>query len=308
MKGTYEFGFYKHHTRGKLKIVKVKGGLGNQMFQYAFAKELAMKTEEEVKIDYSVFGDLLDDPIRQPRLLKFGIALDAAKEEDINQICMFKHTGNSLTNKYRLKIALEGVLNRKYYFEKDRGFRSVEKLKKYQYFDGYWQSWQHVDKVMDDLKKEFVPNYLVSQKSQNVIDCVKSQNSVFVGIRKGDYTSAVSHFGSFGNDYYENAMKYIDERIDNPQYYIFSNDIDWVKKNMDFGSRTIIYREKEDIVDDFEDLLIMMNCKHSIMINSTYHWWGARMNDNPDKIVVAPQKWFFDDKPIDIIPPNWVRI
>ena len=161
---------------------------------------------------------------------------------------------------------------------------------------------------MKDIRNEFVPNYDISTKTKDIIEKVKQENSVFVGIRKGDYSNSESHFGSFGNDYYQKAMNYISSKVENPVFYVFSNDIPWVKENIDFSNRTVVYREPEDIVDDFEDFLIMTECKHSIIINSTFHWWGARLNYNKDKIVVAPQKWFFDDSPIDIIPPYWVRI
>ena len=96
--------------------------------------------------------------------------------------------------------------------------------------------------------------------------------------------------------------------VNNPVFYIFSNDIGWVKKNLDLDRYRVVYRENENIIDDFEELQLMASCKHSIIGNSTFHWWGAWLINNPDKIIVAPKRWFFDNKPIDIVPPTWIRI
>ncbi|XCP84011.1 alpha-1,2-fucosyltransferase [Roseburia hominis] len=291
-----------------MKIVKLKGGLGNQMFQYAFACLLHEHTNDEVKIDTSYFQSTIADSIRQCRLLQYKLTLQEAAKEEIERLCLFRHTGNPMGTKYRYSIALEGVFNRNYYFEKNRAYVPVDDVKSYSYFDGYWQSWRNVDPIIEKLKNEFQPLNQLSNKTQTTLNKISTEQSVFIGIRRGDYSQRSGHFGSFGQDYFETAMKYIDERVEYPVYYIFSNDIEWVKNHIDFGKRSITFREKEDVVDDFEDLILMSYCKHSIIINSTYHWWGARLHEYDGKIVIAPQKWFFDKKPIDIVPNRWIRI
>ncbi|MCR5797621.1 MAG: alpha-1,2-fucosyltransferase [Eubacterium sp.] len=291
-----------------MKIVKVKGGLGNQLFQYSYACLLRHLSYDDVKIDMTAFEDIINDSIRKPRLLKMKISLQTAEDNEINSICFFKHKGNPLNQRYRLKIYLEKLLNRKYFLERTRAYIDPCDIIEHQYFDGYWQSWRYVDTVWRELKDQFVPNYELHKSTQKMIDEVSNVNSVFIGIRRGDYSAEERHYGSFGNEYYQKAMDYITGRVDSPVFYVFSNDIPWVKENIDFRNRNVVFREPDDVVDDFEDLFIMAACRHSIIINSTYHWWGARLNEYDGKIVVAPQKWFFDDKPIDIVPPKWVRI
>lgn len=291
-----------------MKIIKLKGGLGNQMFQYAYAKLLENMTGEEIRLDYSAFQTIKNDAVRVPRLKKFDISIPEAQSGELKKICMFKHQGNSLSYKYKAWVLLDEFLNRKYYREHTRAYIPPESLVKYSYFDGYWQSWRYVDPVMDVLEREFTPNYELSEKTKAAQETMRSQNSVFVGVRKGDYAAEAAHWGSFGTEYYRKAMNYIGERAEHPVFYIFSNDIEWCKKNIDWGNFRIIYREPEQQTSDFEELMLMAACKHSIIINSTYHWWGARLSDKKDKIVVAPKKWFFDNKPIDIIPPGWVRM
>ncbi len=289
-----------------MKIVKLKGGLGNQMFQYAYAKLLERMTDEEIRLDYSVFCNVKNDSVRVPRLKRFNISVPEARRNEIEKICMFNHQGDALSNQYKLWILFEKFFNRRYYYEHTRAYIPPTSLAKYSYFDGYWQSYRYVDSVIDILKKEFTPNYELSEMTKNIQRVMESQNSVFIGVRKGDYTSESAHWGSFGTEYYQKAMRYISERLDAPVFYIFSNDIQWCKRNIDWGNFQIIYRETEQQTNDFEELMLMASCRHSIIVNSTYHWWGAKLNEYQDKIVIAPEKWFFDNKPIDIVPPHWI--
>lgn len=291
-----------------MKIVKIKGGLGNQMFQYAFACLVQKTYGEQVSIDMSAFEESNDDVIRRPRLLKMNTRLKIASQDEINQEKVFKFKFKYGSLLYKVITGLELVINRKYFFETNREYIPIEEMREYSYFDGYWQSWKYVNQVWDILKNDFLPNYDLSKKTKMAIEDVRNTNSVFIGIRRGDYVADKKRFGSFDNRYFQKAMNYVEERVENPVFYVFSNDIDWVKNNIDFKDRNVIFREKEDVIDDFEELMIMSNCKHSIIINSTFHWWGARLNDYDGKIVVAPDKWFFDNGKIDIVPPHWKTI
>lgn len=291
-----------------MKIVKLKGGLGNQMFQYTYAKLLKKKTGEEVRLDYSAFQPLGDDKVRVPRIEKFSLSIPAATQEEVNKACVLRHTGNSQTFKYRVGVYLEGKLNRKYFIEPNRAFIEPNLIIKHTYFDGYWQSWRYVEEVKDELKMDFTSNYELSDKTQITKDVMEEQNAVFVGVRRGDYAKEAAHYGSFGSDYYERAMAYIAVHVEHPVFYVFSNDIEWCKKNINWGTYTVNFREPEYQTSDFEELMLMASCKHAIIVNSSYNWWGATLINNPNKIVCCPEKWWFDDKPIDIIPDNWVRI
>ena len=139
---------------------------------------------------------------------------------------------------------------------------------------------------------------------------MQKENAVFIGVRKGDYAAdkkSIEHYGNFDSQYYLAAMKTIASKVENPKFYVFSNDVEWCKKNLDWGGYNIFYREPEQQTDDFEELMLMSSCKHAIIVNSTYNWWGAYLIKNPDKIVCCPKKWFFDDAPIDIVPDSWIK-
>lgn len=290
-----------------MKIVKLKGGMGNQMFQYAFGKLIEEYTGDVVKIDLSSYNDLKDDKVRKPRIQKYNLSLPVADDHEIKKLCMFNHFENSQSNKYRVKIALESVLNSKYFFERNHSGCNKLKMKKVEYFDGYWQNWEYVDEIMDKLEHDFVPIESISDKGSVKLKEIENCESVFVGVRRGDYlTVKPKHYGCFGKEYYRSAMEQVSKLVDNPVFYIFSNDIEWVEKNMDFKPYNVRYIK--DTIDDFDDFILMTKCKHSIITNSTYHWWGARRYEYPGKVIVAPKQWFADNAYINIVPDRWVRI
>lgn len=294
-----------------MKIVKLKGGLGNQMFQYAFAKLLERHTKEEVKLDFSSYQSLKQDNVRVPRITKFNISLQAASVDEINKCCVLRHTGNSLSFRYKVGIFVEKTINKNYFFELNRSYIDCKTVLSKKYYDGYWQSYKYINAVADIIENEFVPNYSLSDKSRKMISKLQTEESVFIGVRRGDYTnsqSAIKHFGGFSAEYYLNAMDVISKKVKNPVFYVFSNDIEWCKENLDWSSYNVVYREPESQTNDFEELMIMSACKHAIIVNSTYHWWGAYLIKNVDKIVCCPEKWFFDDAPIEILPPTWTRV
>jgi len=295
----------------KMKIVKFKGGLGNQLFQYAFLRALELKYNTmDVRGDFSYYTDLKNDSILIPRIEKLNIKVDKADSHDLYEICFLKHQGNPFSIPYKCVLIIEGLLNRKYYFERDRRHRDITTLLKYDYFDGYWQSWRYFNGIEDILKKEFTLKERYSKKTEEIINKIKRGNAVFIGIRRGDYLATSKdrkHHGIFGAEYYEQAINYIKEHVDNPVFYIFSNDIQWVKQNMVFECNAV-FREEEEQTSDTEELFTMASCKHAIISNSTFNWWGAWLINNKDKIVVAPKNWFADSKPIDIVPDSWVRM
>ena len=289
-------------------VQQINSGLGNQMFQYSFGLLVEKRTSETVKLDYSAFYSLESDTVRVPRIEKFQIHLKPADKNDIASICKFQHRGNSLSLGYKIGIFAEDKLNRKYFREPNRAYIDPGKLIDYDFFDGYWQSWRYVEEVKYQVATEYKPNYSLSDNTQATKDKMENENSVFVGVRRGDYAAEKEHYGSFTSEYYLQAMDYISRRVKDPVFYIFSNDIEWCKTNLDWGTYKVKFRDQELQTDDFEELMLMASCRHAIIVNSSYHWWGATLIKNPKKIICCPEKWWFDDKPIDIIPNEWIRI
>ena len=292
-----------------MKIVKVKGGLGNQMFQYTFAKLLQKRTGDEIRLDYSYFTEFKSSRILVPRSQNYCLSIPMASKKEIEKICLLRHNGNPKSFRYKSGIFLEGIINGKYFIEPNRAYIAPEKIIHNNFFDGYWQSWRYYDEVKEEVKKDFIPKTELSWNTVKMQEKIRNQNSVFVGVRKGeDYSKGIEHFGTFNSEYYQRAMDYIADRVRNPVFYIFSNDIEWCKRNLNWGKHKVIYREPEQQTNDFEELILMTSCKHAVIINSSYHWWGATLISNKEKIVCCPMRWWFDNKPIDIIPDTWKRI
>lgn len=300
-----------------MKIVKFKGGMGNQMFQYAFLRHLQICYQQtDVKADFSYFSQCEEDKIRIPRIMEMKATCDVATEQELKSLLHFIPCGEVLGLKYRLMVGLQAKLNARYYFEKNRAYREVHKLLKYDYFDGYWQSWRYLEPIRGVLLEEFKPKGKLNEKTLRMVKKLSDCNSVFLGVRRGDYISdkqSLAHYGDCDLDYYKRAVKLIQEKVEKPVFVFFSNDIKWVKENLneqtlDCKGVEFIYRNEEDIFNDFEELFVMASCKHAVIANSTFHFWGAWLIENSNKIVIAPKDWFKDDKPIDIVPDSWIRL
>lgn len=290
-----------------MKIVKLKGGLGNQMFQYAFGCLLHSLTGEEVKLDLTDYSMLEKDHLRKPRILDYCCTLQVASEEEVRRQLVLKKLSKPLTMAWKIKTAIEGLVNEKYFLEKNRKYVDVSSITQYKYYNGYWQSYRYIEAINDTLEKEFTPRKDISENTKMMIQKVQNCESVFVGVRRGDYLAERKHYGFFDSTYYEKAIQIILEHVKKPILYVFSNDIEWAKSNINFGGVPVVFRTPELQTSDFEELQIMRSCRHAIIVNSTFHWWGAYLIANEEKVVVCPKKWFADDKKIDIFPENWIQ-
>lgn len=294
-----------------MKIVKYKGGLGNQLFQYAFARLLELKYEVgDMLSDFTYYENIANDNIRQARIQKLDIKYRPAEKSDLKSVCLLSHNTNPTKLFYKIKLFIEREINKDYYFEKDRSYIDPAKILDHKYFDGYWQSWRYLEEIEHHLRNEIRPLDQLSEKTLKTIDEISKRNAVFLGVRRGDYLAnrkMSNHFGSFNQDYFDKAIEIIKKNVEDPVLFIFSNDIEWVKKNLVFDCDTI-YREKIDQVSDLEELFIMSSCKHAVIVNSTFYWWGAWLINNPNKVVIAPKNWFADGSPIEIVPEDWFKI
>lgn len=294
----------------KMRIVKLKGGLGNQMFQYAFALNLKKTYKnEDILLDYSSYrcNEKCDD--YKTSLLNYSIKLRPASKSEISHICYLSHsTSSSFLTK--AKVYAESIINPHYLIIRDSRYIPIKALNEIHYFDGYWQSYKYIDSVSKELRKDFMPKGSISDNTIKMISKIKNNNYVFVGIRRGDYITnfrAKKRYGNIGYNYYINAMKKISQLVKKPIFLLFSNEIDWVKANWDFDGFNVHFREN-DGTSDFEELLLMSSCRHAIIANSTFHWWGAWLIDSPHKIVIGPRNWFINGWPNNIMPPQWFSI
>ena len=300
-----------------MRIVKLKAGLGNQMFQYAFMLLLRDKYKlDDVRIDVSYYDNEKFKKYLDSGINLLNVHYSVASREDLKKSHIPYNNYPPHSFKHRAIAGIQTLFNKRYYFERNRDYVDVNSILRYAYFDGYWQSWRYLEPVRDILKKEFRPKTDLSSKTLRFIQKIGSFESVFIGVRKGDYTEtskATEHYGVPSIDYYCSAIQRIKMSLINPYFVVFSDDINWVKQNIDFNqmgveTSMIEFRNESDVYSDFEELFVMASCKNAIISNSTFNFWGAWLIDNPDKLVIAPKEWFKDGSPIDIIPPTWVQL
>jgi hypothetical protein len=177
--------------------------------------------------------------------------------------------------------------------------------------EGYWQSERYFADIADRLRHELQPIHPPPNEVSGLLDQIAKENSVSLHVRRGDYIScsrAAAHFFVCDLAYYERAVAMVAERVLNPVFFVFSDDPAWVAKELriDFP---MVLASRPQSWPDYEDLRLMSHCMHHIIANSSFSWWGAWLNPNSNKIVVAPSRWFRVEKNTkDLIPPGWYLV
>jgi hypothetical protein len=289
-------------------IVRITGGLGNQLFQYCFGIYLSKVLKKEVKYDIQTSFNSSSFTSREMGLHMIGINFQTTEKIEIEK---FKYYNNGFL--YRLErkfVQLFPHTNKKYFVEKHIHHTLDENLVMDNcYYDGYWQSYRYVQ-LIEDLKISMTPQKTVFKDSYSkIFRKIINEESVGIHIRRGDYISNVHNrkiFSTCSPDYYLESINFMKKKLSDPSFYIFSDDINWVKQQNIFAQFTVIEGNKAS-----EDFFLMSQCKHNIIANSTFSWWAAWLNQNKNKVVIAPKQWYhgkLNEKTADLIPPSWIRM
>lgn len=284
-------------------IVNIIGGLGNQMFQYAFAYTISQKKQSQLKLDICKF-DTYD--LRKYSLDHYYIDNEIADHEEIGRLKYKK--ANVLARFFRKQPS---EFSDSYYRESSFQFdKDVANKFGDIYIEGYWQSEKYFQDYREDLLQLFTLKESIHSKSKQYQFQIQACQSVSLHIRRGDYVNNVhinSVHGICELNYYRQATSLLVNKVIKPHFFIFSDDITWAKENLEFiKHRTFIELELD--IPDHEEMLLMSQCQHNIIANSTFSWWGAWLNQNPDKVVIAPLSWFLDSSidTSDLIPNSWI--
>lgn len=288
--------------------VLISGGLGNQMFQYAAGKALAKRLHTTLNLDLYPLEKKTQSTGRHYELGIFNIDVEK------------KHT---LKGKFFYK-ARPFIQKHRPFFQKFGFFSDTmailyqpdfETLKGNVCLSGYFQNERYFESVKEELYKDFTFEQPLNERNKAIADQIQSGQSVAVHIRRGDYItnkSAASNFVTCGTDYYKKSIEEVIEKIDNPVFYVFSEDFEWIKENITFGDYSVHYIDWNKGVESYIDMQLMSLCKHNIIANSSFSWWAAWLNSNPKKLVLAPGKWFQDEEKNrlldDFYPKGWIKI
>jgi len=284
--------------------VRLWGRLGNQLFQYSFGQSLSERTGEDVY--FYVLENNSGNELAP--ICNFVKGIRFLEPAELKR--QYRLYGNDLAVRIERKlISLFPFINRKILIERSTGYSEINAAS-YACFDGYWQSYRYFSEISARLKKELNLNSKFELPGQ-LAEEISGSNSVAVHFRRGDYLSGRNRsvYGYCSPDYYKRGISYIIDRVKDPVFYIFSDDIDWVRSNFSFWPERTKFVSHNIIPSDCIDITLMRKCKHYLIANSTFSWWGAFLGDNPDKIVVAPENWYIGKKDLlihDLIPSGWI--
>lgn len=283
--------------------VKIFNGLGNQLFQYACGRAMQEKYKGELYLD------IADFKVNQRKY--------SLNNYKLNENIKILQEDNTFLN-FRKNILLKVI----YKIFPNIAYKIQSKFGKYLYFGdtyinieknftnnyylyGYWQSEKYFENIKSTIKEELVLKNPLQDDKLNLIKEIENKNSVAIHIRRGDYLTNKLYKDICNINYYKEAIEIMKEKVDNPVFYVFSNEIDWVKENWEFDAN-MVFVDVEN--KDFEELEMMKHCKHFIIANSSFSWWAQYLSDNENKIVIAPQKWYNNNKKTDIYMDNWIKI
>lgn len=297
------------------KVVKLNGGLGNQMFQYAFAHALGKKINVDIAFDLTFFEIIKgckNSTVREFELGVFNLNCAEATKEDLFKIIPTEHRS-------KLQRFLSHYLKMEKYKQTGNAYlqtnaysfdRNLLNDNDYYCYDGYFQNEKYFVDYRNDLLNLFSLKEPIDEKNKAILSVINATDSISLHVRRGDYVtleSANKFHGTCPIEYYKDAIEYFANNVTNPHFFLFSDDIKWVieKLKIDFPYTIIDFNQKKGYLD----LELMKNCKHNIIANSSFSWWGAWLNENPEKIVIAPEKWTAKHtKKCEIIPKNWIQI
>lgn len=284
-------------------VINIKGGLGNQMFQYALGRKLALQNSDELLMDTSGLdrANEMGDIYRPFSLGQFSIAGNVANPAQVQQYKNPYGIFSKILRKFRFKVL------RQMHMGWEPG---ILQIKKTRYLDGYWQSPKYFESIRAELLSDFSLREGWSETGQTLGQEMSASESVSIHVRRGDYVANSSVHKAYGEcslGYYQAAIEKIKNKIKNPTFYIFSDDVSWVKDNLPVGDAVFVSGQG---LKDAEEILLMSKCEHNIIANSTFSWWGAWLNQNKGKIVIAPKPWFEVNEKFfqDLIPETWIRL
>jgi hypothetical protein len=291
-------------------VTKLKGGLGNQMFQYAVGRHLAHLHGTELKLDISMFDNY---EWHDYSLKPFNILENFATNEEVT----------AMKHKEKLKFEWPDWLRRvlkngfnytsKHIREKHIHYdSSILTLPANVYLEGYWQSERYFKDIEQLIRREFRVKSRPEGKNLTLAKRISESESISLHIRRGNYVTdekTNKFHGTCSFEYYYNCLELLKRRISNPHVFLFSDDPEWVNDKIKLPYQTTVV-DHNDVHKDFEDLRLMSQCKYHIIANSTFSWWGAWLSEYKQKIVFCPRRWFASGKrnTIDLIPDAWQKI
>lgn len=302
-----------------MKIVNIIGGLGNQMFQYAFAIALKEKWEnEDVKIDTHHYRYLFSKTFHGNNFFHNGFEinkifpnakLEVASPWDIIKVSYY-------VPNFKISRIIRKLLptRKSEYIQDSRNAYQyvgipMENLE-YRYFEGYWMAYKYFASCRLKIQEVYSFPPFTTDENSTYAEIMKNSNSVSIHVRRGDYIGLSAFAEICTLDYYEKSITQVKERICNPDFFVFSNDPKWCVENLKeaFGDANVHFVNNNKGSESYRDMQLMSLARCNILANSSFSWWGAFLNSREDQIVFAPSKWMNDRDCSNLYSNNWIKV
>ncbi len=281
--------------------VRLMGGLGNQLFQYATARAISLRADAKLLLD---IGGYSSDGLRNFELDAFSIQANLISDSRFKKSRVRRLWERILP----LSSAVRVYKEPHFHFDE-----SILELRAPIIIEGYWQSERYFRDFTSEIRNELIPVQPLEKYNAEIAAHIVDTHAVSLHIRRGDYITNAhtnSYHGVCPIEYYNAAIDFVRKSVGSDVHlFVFSDDHDWTKKNIK-SSFPITYIESNLGSRGFRDMQLMSLCRHHIIANSSFSWWGAWLNPRPDKIVVAPKNWFSNtqNNTSDLMPESWVRL
>jgi hypothetical protein len=280
------------------------------MFQYAAGRALSLSTHQIQNLDLNDFtGYQLHNGFELERVFNIDKVVKSTSS-NIQELLSWR--ANSFAKKILRRSHFAKLRGQSFIVEPYFNYwPNFFELKQDCYLYGYWQSERYFKDFADIIRQDFAFKIPLDERNKKVVLEMTNTQSVSLHVRRGDYVndpknSNIMHICSL--EYYRQAINYIVKRIEQPVFYIFSDDIAWVKEHLSIEF-PCVYIDHNSGSESYRDMQLMSLCKHHVIANSSFSWWGAWLNANPEKTVIAPREWFVNKNNVDdLIPHNWIKI
>lgn len=287
-------------------VSRLIGGLGNQMFQYATGRALALKRNEEFFVDIIDFenytlhnGYALDKPFR----MRPSVANEKLIKENFGW--KFSHSFRCMQPRLRLSRLTPQYIDEPHF----QHWPGLSLSPTPCYISGYWQSEKYFLQFEETIRSDFAFLPFSSVMNEEISKKIFDSKSVAIHIRRGDYANdqkTSSVHGLCSIDYYQHAIAKIKEFVPKPHFFFFSDDIQWAKENLPVDDPHEFVSNNQG-AESYNDMHLMSLCKHNIIANSSFSWWGAWLNSSSEKLVIAPKQWFSaPTATADLLPNDWI--
>lgn len=290
-------------------ISQIIGGLGNQMFQYAVGRALSLDRRQPLRLDISAFANYeLHQGFELHRV--FNCSGEIATRKNVNGVLGWQSPNG--IRRFMGRPGMRVFRNKRFVVEPHFPYwAGIKDMPCDCYLMGYWQSEKYFLEVAEQIRADFSFKLPLGSQNSALVNQISQVNAVSLHVRRGDYVSnskTTAIHGLCSLDYYRASIRHVAERVRQPYFFIFSDDITWVKNNLtiEFPCE---YVNHNNGAESYNDMRVMSLCKHHIIANSSFSWWGAWLNASPGKMVVAPKKWFVNQTDVqDLFPSSWVTL